>query len=93
MLATVSAGLFFFRDQCEPVLRWLLPLIAGRHSHFRYDPDSYYFWAGLAGVLALLWISLFSMAALRKPADDRRIDAALRARQHRSARGAPLEPD
>jgi hypothetical protein len=56
--SALSAALFLFRDQCEPILRLLVPLLVGRRSHFHYDPEDYYFFASLAVVMTLVWISL-----------------------------------
>ncbi|QNN64533.1 hypothetical protein H9L12_09460 [Sphingomonas rhizophila] len=90
--ATLSALLFVFRAQCEPILRLLLPLLAGRRGHYQYDPDSYYFWAWLAAAMSLLWMGLVLWAALRKPHEDRRLDKHLKAKLSQKVRGAPLEP-
>jgi len=90
--AFLSALMFVFRAQCEPILRLLLPLLAGRRGHYRYDPDSYYFWAWLAAAMSLMWVGLVLFAALRKPEEDRRLDRHLRAKLSQDARRAPLEP-
>ena len=90
--AALSVLMFVFRAQCEPILRLLLPLLVGRRGHYRYDPDSYYFWAWLAAAMSLLWIGLVLYAALRKPEEDRRLDHHLKAELSQNARGAPLEP-
>lgn len=90
--AIVSASMFLFRAQCEPVLRFLLPFVARRATHYRYNPDSYYFFAWVAVALTLLWIILTGVGLLRKPAEDRRIDAIVRLKGRSMARGAPLEP-
>jgi hypothetical protein len=90
--SALSAALFLFRDQCEPILRLLVPLLVGRRSHFHYDPEDYYFFASLAVVMTLVWISLTILAVVRKPLEDKRIDTALRVKERQFARGAPLEP-
>ena len=89
--AALSALMFASRAQCEPILRLLLPLLVLGRGHYRYDPDSYYFWAWLAAAMSLLWIGLVLFAAIRKPEEDRRLDHHLRAKLGQNARGAPLE--
>lgn len=88
----LSAAMFNYREYCEPVLRLVLPVLAGRKAHFRYNPDDYFFWAGLAAFFAAALIAAAIFAALRQPAENRRVEKALRSRSQAQARGAPLEP-
>lgn len=88
----LSASLFLFRAESEPVLRFVVQLFASRRGHYRYDPDDYFFWAGLVAFLALSGVALTIWVAWRQPAEDKRIDAALRSRLQPASRGAPLEP-
>jgi hypothetical protein len=67
-------------------------LLRGGHP-FHYDPDSYYFWAGVAGFIALLSVALIVHAMVLKPGQDRHLDAHLRAQLGQSMRGAPLDPE
>lgn len=91
-LALTSAAMFLFRAQAEPVVRIILPLLVPRRGFYRYDPDSYFLWPSLVTFLAILLVALVIVAAVRKPRDDKCIDAALQAKQRQRARGAPLEP-
>lgn len=92
--ALLGAAMLNFRSVCEPVLRLALPYVAGRMGgYYRYDPSRYEFWAWMPIAFAMLWLLLSLIALMKKPGDDRRIDRAIRERLHRSARGAPLEPD
>jgi hypothetical protein len=91
-LGLLSAAMFLFRAHAEPVVRIILPLVASRHGPYRYNPDTYFFWPSLVGFLAILWVALSSLAVVRKPAEDKQIEAALKARHRQAARGAPLEP-
>jgi hypothetical protein len=84
--------MFLFRAQAEPVVRLILPLLVPKRGFYRYDPDSYFLWPSLVAFLAILLVALVTLAAIRKPNEDKRIDAALEAKQRQRARGAPLEP-
>jgi hypothetical protein len=89
----LSAILFLFRDQCEPLVSIVLPLLArALGGHLDYDPSEYWFIAGWVGFLALLWSIGIGWTIIRKPAEDRRVDRILREKLEQSARGAPLEP-
>ena len=89
-----SAAMFLFRSFCEPILRVALAAVvdAVAHSYFRYDPAEYYYWAGYVGFLGVLVLLLAAIATIRKPAQDRIIDDALRRQTTDFANGAPLEP-
>jgi len=91
----VSAAMFMFRPICEPILRFALTLFVHSvaHSYFRYDPATYWFWAGYIGALGVLFVAVFVIAIIRKPAQDRRIDEALRRQTTEISHGAPLEPE
>lgn len=92
--ALLGAAMLNFRPLCEPVLRLVLPFVAARmRGDYRYDPANYEFWAWLPVLFAALWCFVCLVALSNKPGNDRRIDRAIRERLHRSARGAPLEPD
>lgn len=88
----LSTLMFLFRAQAEPIVRFILPILAGHRSHYRYNPESYFLWPSLVGFCAVLWLALCVIALVRKPSDDRAIDAALKAKYRPAARGAPLEP-
>ncbi len=89
-LALLSAAMFLFRSECEPILRFVLRAFSKvRH----YTPETYYFWAGSVGLLAVLWLALFLGAITKKPAEDRHVDAALRRRLKPTIRGAPIEDE
>jgi hypothetical protein len=90
--ALASSALFLFRSQSEPILRFLLPIILPRRGRFHYDPADYYFFASLVVMVTILWSGLTLYAILRKPAEDARIDAALRTKDRHVMRGAPLDP-
>lgn len=91
-LGVLCVVLFLFREQCEPVLRFALPLLGGRRGHLHYNPDDYYFFATIPGMMAGLWAGLTVRAIVRKPAEDRAIDKRLRSKLIQTSRGAPLEP-
>jgi hypothetical protein len=91
-LALTSAAMFLFRAQAEPIVCIILPLVVPKRAFYHYNPDTYFLWPSLAGFLAILWIAFVILAAIRKPTEDKRIDAALTAKQRQRARGAPLEP-
>jgi len=88
----LSAAMFIDRRLCEPVVSLLLPLLDGGRASIDYNPAHYYFWAGVMGFMALLWIALSIHAIASKPGDDRRLDDAIKAKLISTARGAPLEP-
>jgi len=90
--ALASSALFLFRTQCEPILRFLLPIILPRRARFHYDSADYYFFASLVLMMTIIWTGVTLYAILRKPAEDARIDAALRAKHRQVMRGAPLDP-
>jgi hypothetical protein len=90
--ATLSALLFVFRAQCEPILRIVLPLLVGRRGRYQYDPDSYYSWAWVVAAMSILWMGLVLLAALRKHEEGRRLGRHLHTKISQKARGAPLEP-
>lgn len=96
-LGLLSAIMFLFRPQAEPVVRFVVPAIASslgsRRGLYRYNPETYLLWPSLAAFLSLLWVGLTLFAILRKPAEDKHLDAALKGRLSQAARGAPLEPE
>ena len=89
-----SAAMFLFRPFCEPILRLALITIAKgvARTHLRYDPAQYYLWAGYVGFLGVFILGLAAVTIVRKPAQDRVIDQALRRQTTEFANGAPLEP-
>lgn len=87
-LALLSVAMFVFRGECEPILRLVLRAF-GRVRY--YTPETYYYWAGFVGLLAVLWLALFVVAIARKPSEDRHVDAALRQKLKATLRGAPVE--
>ncbi len=91
--SVVSAALFLFRRQCEPIISTLLPLAIRivLHRGFIYHPEKYYWIAAYISVFSALWFIAGVWTIARKPSDDRRIDRALRLRMRPEARGAPLE--
>ena len=95
MCAVTSAAMFLFRSFCEPILRLALTAYVDivAHSYFRYDPSEYYYWAGYVGVLGAFILLLAAVTMIRKPAQDRTIDGALRGQTTDFANGAPLEPE
>jgi cell division protein FtsX len=90
----ISAAMFLFRSFCEPILRIALTAFvdAVAHSYFRYDPSQYYLWAGYVGFLGVFILAIAAVTMIRKPAQDRIIDDALRRQTTDFANGAPLEP-
>lgn len=90
--ALLSALMFAFRAQCEPLLRLILELLPRKRSFYQYNPEGYYIWAACAAGMSLIWIMLMVVAILNKPRVDRRIDKNLKSKINQSARGAPLEP-
>ena len=92
--ATLSALMFFFRPFCEPILRFVLSFFVHSvaHIYFVYDPAMYWFWDGYVAFLGVFILILATVMIVRKPAQDRRIDQALRRQTSESSHGAPLEP-
>ena len=90
----LSAAMFLFRSVCEPILRVALTIFANSiaHSYLRYDPSEYYFWAGYVGFLGVVILAITTVTMVRKPAQDRVIDDALRRQTGEIVNGAPLEP-
>ena len=92
----LSAVMFLDRPLGEPLINLVLSLagamMRGR-SGMEYDPDYYYFWAAVAGLMALLWAVLSIRSIMEKPHEDHRLDAAIKSKLVPSVRGAPLEPE
>ena len=84
-----------YRPVFEPILRLLLPYIAGRmgNGFYRYDPSRYEFWACTPIFFASIWFVTALIAFVTKPGVDRGIDLALQERLKPTIRGAPLERD
>jgi hypothetical protein len=96
-LAGLAFGLVMFiaRAQVEPMLPLLLPAIttALLGSALFYKPEQYYWLATYISLLSAVFAAGIAYAFIRRPAENRRIDAALRGRLGPDqARGAPLEP-
>lgn len=89
-----SAALFLFPEQCEPLVRLVGPLLLPRsvRAEFDYDDGGYYFFAAMAVVMTVIWIGITLIAGLKKPKEDARIDAKVRARDREKARGAFIDP-
>jgi len=93
--AFLSAAMHSNRPFFEPLLRVLLPYVAGRNggSRYIYDPANYGFWAWMPLLFGLVLLTTCLIFVITKPATDRRIDKALWQRLEPQARGAPLDPD
>lgn len=93
--ASVSALMFFFRPLCEPILRFAMALFVHSVSggSFVYDPATYWLWDGYVAFLGALMLLFAAVVIIRKPAQDRRIDQALRRQTTEFSHGAPLEPE
>jgi sugar/nucleoside kinase (ribokinase family) len=91
-LGLLSASMFLFRAQAEPIVSFVLPIIAGHRSRYHYNPDTYYLWPSLICLCAVVWLAICLITLARKPSEDRAIDAALKAKHRPAARGAPLKP-
>ena len=91
----LSLVMFVARELCEPLLPVLLPVVTKVlfRSALYYSPGQYYWIAGYIGVLSAGWTVGMVVALRRRPAENRRIDAALKERLGpQYARGAPLDP-
>src|SRR6478752_2634578 len=89
-LAGWGAGMFAFPSVFRVASPILINGIAARiGSGSPYDPEDYYIWAWLFLLFASVWGALCLVMFIRRPAEDRRIDAALRSRFERAVRGAP----
>lgn len=95
VFTSLTALMHSYRAFFEPLLRFLLPYVAGRFGggYYRYDPSDYAFWAWMPMVLAVVLSFTCLVFFITKSATDKRIDSALRERLEQRARGAPLEPD
>jgi len=62
-------------------------------GHFVYHPNTYWFWNGFVLFLGVFILILGTVFIIIKPAQDRRIDAALRRQTTQCSHGAPLEPE
>lgn len=93
----ISAAMFFFRPFCEPILKLALPifarLISKGYSHYHYDPNTYWFLDGYVAFLGVLILLIAVVTMIKKPAQDQRIDHALRQRATKYSHGAPLDPE
>ena len=83
-LALLSAAMFLFRSECEPILKSAL-LVFGRVRY--YTPETYYVWAGLVGLLAVLWLASFLYSIANKATEERHVDAVLMRRLKPTVRG------
>ena len=104
LLAALLAGIialvfgltmFIARPQVEPLLPLVLPAIT--KALFRtalfYKPEQYYWIATYVILLSAAFTAGIAFAFIRRPAENKRIDAALRSRiGPDQAQGAPLEP-
>jgi hypothetical protein len=91
----LSFVLVIDRKLCEPVLRFLLPIVTKAlfRSALYYSPEQYYWIAGYVGGLSAVWTVAMLVVVMRQPAEDARIDAALMGKLGRQrAHGAPLDP-
>ena len=90
----LSAAMFLFRPFFEPIVRIVLPIVAAFcfRVSLPYSPDMYWYVTGYVGFLGLFIAFLTAIIAMRKPAQDRRIDDALIRGTTDFANGAPLEP-
>lgn len=87
-------AMFIAREQVEPSLPFLLPGITKwlTGSALFYRPEQYYWIATYVSLLSAAFAAAVAFAIIRRPAENRRIDAALRSRLGPDeARGAPLE--
>ncbi len=91
-IALLSIAMFSFPDTGEPIYRGLMRWLT-RAGAVKLDRDDYYFTAAMVGVLSPFWVLLFVWAMLRKPAEDRHIDAQLRARLPRQGRERRIDLD
>jgi len=90
----LSAVMFLFRPVCEPILRIALTFfVRSLGGYYVYDPGLYWFWDGYAASLGIFILSIAAVVIIRKPAQDRRIDVALRGQTTELSHGAPLEPE
>jgi hypothetical protein len=91
--AVVSAAMFFFRSVCEPILRFAMTAFVHSvaHGYFVYDPATYWFWDGYVAFLGVFILLIATVVIIRKPAQDRRIEEALRRQTTEFSHGASLE--
>lgn len=95
-IAGMVLGLVMFidKEQIEPLVPFLLPAITKRltGSALYYRPEQYYWIATYVSLLSTAFAAGIAFAIIRRPAENRRIDAALRSWLGPShVRGAPLE--
>jgi hypothetical protein len=92
-LAGWGAGMFAFPSVFRVVTPILINGIAARlGSGSSYDAEDYFIWACLFLLSAFVWGALCLIMFIRRPAEDRQIDAALCRRREHAVRGAPTEP-
>jgi hypothetical protein len=90
--ALLSAVMFLFRSVCEPLVRIAVSFVAiYLHAYLRYEPAQYWYVAGFVGALGALVVFVAIIALIRRPGDDRRMDAALLRETSEFVNGAPLE--
>ena len=91
----LSVVMFLDRALGEPLITLILLLVGGTmrgRAGIEYDANYYYWWASVAGLMAIFWAVLSMRAIVEKPKEDRRLDEAIKSRLVPNARGAPLEP-
>ena len=75
-----------------PVLEILMTLLSRRRMDLDIFAQNDELLAGFFGLCAVMWVAFGIRTILRKPDEDRRLDAALMAKDTTMARGAPTEP-
>ena len=92
LLVGVGLGMLFAPSTFRFVFYIEADLLSHGRSIVGYDPARFGLFAWLHFGCAALWGGLCLGAYVTLPAQNRRIDAALRARLQPMAHGAPLEP-
>jgi hypothetical protein len=62
-------------------------------GYFVFDPNTYWLWDGFVLFLGAFILVLGTVFIIIKPAQDCRIDDALRRQSTQFSHGAPLEPE
>ena len=92
VLAILGAGMLLAPGAFRYLPYAEVALVSVTHIHIDYNTDYYGLWAWMHLVMAVMWGGAMLCAYVTLPAQNRRIDKALRARLSPTARGAPLEP-
>ena len=90
-LGLFSFGIFAWPKLFVPIAELLISLLLRRAGNLGFLTEHYKLFAGLVGFMAVMWVALVLRAILRKPEEDRQLDAALMTRYNSMARGAPVE--